>query len=88
MIVSKRVGAAVNHLCVFSLFGIQVRGHQQVRHAHDAVHRRADLVAHRGKEFRLEARCCQGALMCFCQGCRVRRNFAVACTQVRRHLVK
>src|SRR5919202_4499054 len=40
-----------------TLFLVEWGFEQQVRHADHAVHRRADLMAYRSKEFRLHARC-------------------------------
>ena len=42
--------------CVGALLGIELRFHQHGGHAHDRVHRRADLVAHHGEEVGLGAR--------------------------------
>ena len=54
--VQQSVAGAANRLHVFALLRRQLRFHQQPGHADHPVHRRADLVAHRGKELRLESR--------------------------------
>ena len=54
MILSRRFGAGLDRLGVFPLRGREVGVEEQARHADDAVHRRANLVAHVGQELRLE----------------------------------
>ncbi len=46
----ERVGAAARGFDIFPLFVGQFRVEQQRNHADDAVHRRADFVAHVGEE--------------------------------------
>jgi hypothetical protein len=48
--VEQRVAARPDHLGELPLLGRQLRPEQQVRHADHPVHRRSDLVAHRGEE--------------------------------------
>ena len=52
----QRPPRLVDHLGVLALLGGERRVEQQAGHADDAVHRRADLVAHVGHELRLEPR--------------------------------
>ena len=47
---------------VLALLAVERRLGHQLRHADDAVHRRADLVAHRGEEDALQARFALGAV--------------------------
>ena len=54
MILSSAFGAGLDRLGVFLLSGREVGVEEQVRHADDAVHGRANLVAHVGEEFRFE----------------------------------
>ena len=49
----QRFAAFADGFGVIALVGCQPGIEQQPGHADDAVHRRADLVAHRGQEFRL-----------------------------------
>jgi hypothetical protein len=51
----QRVGAGLYGLGVLALRRGELGVEQQAGHTHDAVHRRANLVAHVGEEFRLEA---------------------------------
>ena len=46
----QRVAAVADGLGEVALLGVQRRVQQQAAHADDGVHRRADLVAHRGQE--------------------------------------
>ena len=50
------LAAGADGVCVLALFLAQGRVQQQAGHADDAVHGRADLVAHVGQELALEAR--------------------------------
>ncbi len=50
----QRMRRKPRHLQVFALLRGQVGGQRQVRHADDAVHRRADFMAHVGQEFALQ----------------------------------
>ncbi len=51
----KRLAGIADGFRIKALFLGQIGVHQQVRHADDAVHRRADLVAHVGEEGRFGA---------------------------------
>ena len=53
--VQQVVGGAANELELLALDGIVGALERQLGHTHDAVHRRADLVAHVGEELRLGA---------------------------------
>src|SRR4030095_16366470 len=46
----ERVGRALTHREIFALLGADRSVQQELRHSDDAVHRRADLVAHVGQE--------------------------------------
>ena len=52
----QRLAGVADRLRVVALAGVEVGLEQQIGHADDAVHRRADLVAHVGEEVGLEAR--------------------------------
>ena len=52
----QRLGGGVDGGRVLALLGIELRVEQQRCHPDDAVHRRADLVAHVGEELRLQSR--------------------------------
>ena len=49
----QRVGRVLTMLQILALLGRQLGVEGQLGHAEDAVHRRADLVAHVGQEFAL-----------------------------------
>ncbi|MNI44044.1 hypothetical protein D3C73_983960 [compost metagenome] len=49
--------AFIDDFCVVSLFFIKLGSGQKIRHAHNPVHRRAQLMAHNCQEFRLGAVC-------------------------------
>ncbi len=49
----QRGGAVAHGLRIVELHGVERRFQQQLDHADDAVHRRANLVAHVGEEFAL-----------------------------------
>ena len=53
MTASSDVGRRLDHVQVLALLGRQVGVQGQLGHADDAVHRRADLVAHVGQELAL-----------------------------------
>ena len=55
MMRQQRLAGVAHRLRVLALLGGQRRVEQQPGHADDAVHRRADLVAHRGQELALGA---------------------------------
>ena len=46
----QAVGAAAHGAGEIALFFVELRGQQQIAHADDAVHRRADFMAHVGEE--------------------------------------
>ena len=50
MIVSSASPEVADRVGVVALLGVELRVEQQAAHADDRVHRRADLVAHRGEE--------------------------------------
>ena len=56
MMVSSESALALDRLGEIALLRRQVGVEQQPGHADDAVHRRADFVAHVRQEFRLEPR--------------------------------
>jgi hypothetical protein len=49
----QRLGGGLDRLQVFALLASDLGVEKQIRHADDAVHRRADLVAHVGEEVAL-----------------------------------
>ena len=49
----QRVGAHLDQVEILALLGLERGVAQQLRHADDPVHRRADLVAHVGEELAL-----------------------------------
>ncbi|MNV59692.1 hypothetical protein D3C71_1521290 [compost metagenome] len=51
--IQQRVAAVANNLHIGALLLVQSRLRQQLGHAHDAVHRRAQLMAHDRQELRL-----------------------------------
>ena len=51
----QRLGGRLDHVQIVALLGSEVRGERELRHANDAVQRRANLVAHVGQEFALRA---------------------------------
>ncbi len=53
IIASSDVGRLLDHVEVLALLGVQVGVERQLGHADDAVHRRADFVAHVGQELAL-----------------------------------
>ncbi len=55
MMVEQRCRGALHQRQIFALFGIQLRIQQNLGQADNAIHRRADLVAHVGQEFALGA---------------------------------
>ena len=58
------VRAVAGGLGEIILLRLQFGGQQQIEHADDAVHRGADLVAHRGEELRLEPRALESLIAC------------------------
>ncbi len=55
MTASRESRGVLRHRQVLALFGVQVGLEGQLRHAEDAVHGRADFVAHVGQEVALGA---------------------------------
>ena len=59
----ERIAAGADDVYAVALLGIERGFEEQAGHADDAVHGRADLVAHRGEEFRLGPRGVVGFLL-------------------------
>ena len=51
----QRIRGHLRQSQILALFGVELRVEHQFRHAHDAVHGRADFMAHVGQEFALGA---------------------------------